>query len=227
MRVTGDPAVDSAHARLAAADREAPWLRPFHAAAPAPTVVAGSTWPADEAVLLPALARVRSEVRGLRIVVAPHEPTPAGVARLLDRLARAGWRARTLADVERAGELADADAVVVERVGVLATLYTVGTVAYVGGGFHRAGVHSVLEPAAARLPVLVGPLHANARAAGELVERGAARVVDGVRALSVTLAGWLTRDAERTYASARAFGYIDAHRGAAGRTASFLLDLLD
>jgi len=152
VQVTGDPGIDSAARRAHAAAPEATYLAPFHRDA-RPTIVAGSTWPADDVVLLPALHELRSRVDGLRVILAPHEPESGHVSDLLGRLAGGGWRAATLGEVEKRGTAADLDAVVVDRVGVLAHLYTVGTVAYVGGGFHDAGLRSVLEPAAARLPV--------------------------------------------------------------------------
>lgn len=231
VRVTGDPGIDSAVQRARSAPNDAPYLKPFHVA-PRPTLVAGSTWPADEAVLLPALESLRS--RGVlgedpgfpRVIIAPHEPSTARVGALLQGLGARGWTAATLADVEAAGSCEGVDAVVVERVGVLAHLYTVGTMAYVGGGFHGAGLHSVLEPAAARLPVAFGPRHHNARAAADLLDAGGAVEVDGVEALAAALDVWL-RDAEALhYAARRAYDYIDAHLGAAERTAATLDNLL-
>lgn len=231
VRVTGDPGIDSALQRAEAAPADAPYLRPFHAA-PRPTLVAGSTWPPDEAVVVPALAELRSGGgaadgvdQDLRVIVAPHEPTPSRVRALLRRLEAQGRKSATLAEVEAAGSAAGVDAVVVERVGVLAHLYTAGTVAYVGGGFHAAGLHSVLEPAAARLPVTFGPRHANARAAAELLSAGGAVEVDGPGALTAALRRWLHDAAALDYAAGRAHDYIDAHRGAADRTAAILDDL--
>lgn len=225
VTVTGDPGIDSAVRRARAADPSSPWLAPFHAD-PRPTVVAGSTWPADDARLLPALRDMRARIPGVRAVLAPHEPDVAHVESLLGRLASDGWRAGTLSRVEEEGTVDGVDVVVVDRVGVLAQLYTVGRVAYVGGGFHDAGLHSVLEPAAAGLPMVFGPRHANARAAGELVECGAARVTDDATALAEALAEWLGDPTARDYAAQRAFGYIDAHLGAAARTAVLLDDLM-
>jgi 3-deoxy-D-manno-octulosonic-acid transferase len=225
VQVSGDPGIDSAAERALAADPAAPALAPFHAA-PAPTLVAGSTWKPDEDVLLPAVTGLRREVRGLRLVIAPHEPTPAHVARLRGQLAGTGWRVSTLGQVEDAGEVGEADAVVVDRVGVLAHLYTVGSVAYVGGGFHDDGLHSVLEPAAARLPVAFGPRHRNARAAGDLVGRGGGAVVRDVDQLRAVLGAWLADPGRRAAASAAAYAYIRSHLGAADRSAAMLETLL-
>lgn len=225
VEVTGDPGVDSAAQRALGADPRASWLAPFHAD-PAPTVVAGSTWEPDEKVLVPAVTGLRQEVRGLRLVVAPHEPTPAHVERLSAQLRRGGWGVTTLGEVEERGAVGPADAVVVDRVGVLAHLYTAGQVAYVGGGFHDEGLHSVLEPAAARLPVAFGPRHRNAPAAGDLVGRGGGAVVRDAHQLRAVLGAWFADPGRRAAASAAAHAYIESHLGAAARSAEALIDLL-
>lgn len=220
VHVTGDPGIDSAARRAGEADPASPWLAPFHAD-PRPTVVAGSTWPADEEVLRSVLGRLRDFVPDLRLILASHEPTAERVAALSQAFARDGWSVRTLADVEETGA-EGIDAVVVERVGVLAHLYTVGTVAYVGGGFHRHGLHSVLEPAAAGLPVVFGPRHANARAASDLLEEGGAREAGDAGVMARILMEWLGDESRRDYVGVRASDYIDRHRGAADRTAHLL-----
>ena len=50
--------------------------------------------------------------------------------------------------------------------------------AYVGGGFGRAGLHSVLEPAAWGVPVAFGPRWRDSRDAELLLEGGAAAALD-------------------------------------------------
>lgn len=222
--VTGDPGIDSAAGRARAADPAAPYLDPFHRH-PSPTVVAGSTWPSDEEVLLPALEDARARVEEIRVIVAPHEPAPGHVSALIERLGSAGWRPATLSEVERSG-IEGRDAVVVDRVGVLAHLYTVATVAYVGGGFHDAGLHSVLEPAAAGVAMAFGPRHRNARAAGDLLEVGGARVVGGRAGLADAFTTWLIDPHQRDYAGRAALDYIGRHAGAAERSAALLLDLV-
>ena len=224
VRVTGDPGIDSATRRAGEADPAAPWLAPFHED-PRPTVVAGSTWPEDEAVLLPALAEVRRVVPNLRLVLVPHEPTADVVGGLLLRLQGLGWKSRPLSAVESRGTPGDAAAVVVDRVGVLADLYTTASVAYVGGGFGRYGLHSVLEPAAAGVPVAFGPRHERAPAAAGLLAVGAARTARNAAELAAILAEWLTDSGAKNDAARQAIGYIVSHRGSAGRTA-VLLDAL-
>jgi 3-deoxy-D-manno-octulosonic-acid transferase len=225
VSVTGDPGVDSAARRVDDVSAEAAHLRPFHAD-PRPTLVAGSTWPADMDVLVPALAMLRERVPGVRLVIAPHEPEDAVVSSLLDQLDSDDCSATTLSRVESVGSTGGADAIVVDRVGVLADLYTIATVAFVGGGFHGAGLHSVLEPAAASKPVVFGPSYGRSVPAAQLIEAGAATSVESAEGLAEALIVWCD-DAQANHdAATRAQGYIQSHLGAAKRTADALADLL-
>jgi len=224
IEVTGDPGVDSAWDRVTAADPNEPYLRPFHSD-PRPTLVAGSTWGGDESVLVPALAAVRTHFPKLRAILAPHEPDESHLGALENRLREAGLHSTRLAEVERKGSAEGIDVVVVDRVGVLAALYSVGSIAYVGGGFGTDGLHSVLEPAAAGLPTLFGPRHKGSRGATDLLAVGAAAAVGNARELTDNSERWLSAPELRHEASSRARAYMEAHRGASRRTAGALAAL--
>ena len=129
--------------------------------------VAGSTWPPDEHVVLPGWLG-----SGTRLIVAPHEPTPTHVTQIETWATSHKVVSSRLSSGATTGDL-----VIVDSVGVLARLYSRATVAYVGGGFHRAGLHSVLEPAAFGVPVLFGPRHGGSRDAGLLLAAGGGFVV--------------------------------------------------
>src|SRR4029079_10548119 len=96
---------------------------------------------------------------------------------------------------------------VVDRVGVLATLYGAGTMAYVGGGFGRAGLHSVLEPAAWGVPVAFGPNWQDSRDAELLLRGGAGEALGraaGTKGNGAVLAGWWERwIADESYGGAQ------------------------
>ena len=223
--VTGDPAVDAVARRVATTDPTDAHLAPFHTDH-RPTVIAGSTWQTDLERLLPAFERVRKEVREVRVVIAPHEPSGEAVTKLREHLERKSWSTRTLEEVELSASVSGADAIIIDRVGILADLYTIGHVAYIGGGFHRAGVHSVLEPAAARLPVIFGPRYKKSAAAVDLVSEGAAKVVSDAEELANSLVTWLEDTEKNRYAASRAFSYIQAQRGGSERTVDVLAHLL-
>lgn len=219
VTVTGDTRYDQVWARTAAADRAGALLAPLASARP--TLVAGSTWPADEAVLLPAWARAHGEVPGARLIVAPHEPTPAHLAPLRTWAAREGLALAPLAEADGSH-----DVVLVDRVGVLGDLYALADAAYVGGGFHAAGLHSVLEPAAFGAPVLFGPRHANSRDAGLLVACGGGVAVRDADALAEAIAIVLGEPDTRARAGAAARALVEQGLGAADRSAALVERLL-
>ena len=75
ITITGDTRYDQVWERARLVDRTSALLSRL--AADRPTIVACSTWPSDERVLLPAFVATRSSSRATRLVIAPHEPTSA------------------------------------------------------------------------------------------------------------------------------------------------------
>jgi 3-deoxy-D-manno-octulosonic-acid transferase len=226
IRVLGDPRFDSAAARVAAVAPDDPLLRLGHGA---PTLVAGSTWPPDEIVLLEAFGRVRSARPDARLILVPHEPTGDHLAALDRRATRAGLPIPArLSTAEGPSPL-----LVVDRVGVLAAVYGAGTMAYVGGGLGRAGLHSVLEPAAWGLPVAFGPRWRDSRDAALLLEAGAAdalpaaggTVRSGV-ALAELWGRWIAGETQRAAQGERARAVVSRGLGAAQRSGELLAELI-
>jgi 3-deoxy-D-manno-octulosonic-acid transferase len=220
VTVTGDTRYDQVLARIAAMPPDAPWRRIF--TDPRPTVVAGSTWPSDEAPLVAAWREVRAAVPAARLVVAPHEPTEAHLAPLAAAANREGWQVARLG----APDAPRAEVVLVDRVGVLAELYAVAQVALVGGGFHQAGLHSVVEPAALGLPVVCGPQDAEQRDAALLERAGALVRVSSAHALGAQVTTWLTSAAARGAAALAAREVVQREAGAGARSAALLEQLL-
>jgi 3-deoxy-D-manno-octulosonic-acid transferase len=223
-RVTGDARFDQVWQRVSA-----PVAKPLVAAlrdGARPCLVAGSTWPVDEDMLLQALGHAWQRGARGRLVVAPHEPTPGHVRRLEARLDAGGFsHARLPALDDTAHE--DVDVLVVDRVGVLADLYAAAHAAYVGGGFGSAGLHSVVEPAALGVPVVFGPRHGNAREAGRLALVGGGAVVRNPQELADHLLAWVAdggRTAEGAAAGNAARRFVQAERGGARRNATLLVN---
>lgn len=225
IQVLGDPRFDSVARRVRAIAADDPLLRWGQGA---PTLVAGSTWPADEAVLLRAFDRLSRRRADARLILVPHEPTAEHLARLERRVLAAGMPpAVRLSAAEKPAQL-----LVVDRVGVLATLYGGGAMAYVGGGFGRAGLHSVLEPAAWSLPVIFGPRWRNSRDAALLLEAGAATALGrySVKGASAALErqwdNWIADERGRQTRGRLAREVVERGMGAAGRSATMLAELI-
>ena len=223
VRVTGDARFDQVNARVQGLDRGSPLLERLRDGA-ALTVVAGSTWHADIERLLPAvnLARAAADVR---LIVAPHEPDEPHLEAAETSLRAHGIAAARLAAVED-GDGPLPPAVLVDRVGVLADLYALADIAYVGGGFGRDGLHSVVEPAALGVPVLFGPRHGNAREAAELAAAGGGLDVRDEAELSAGLVRLVRDEAARREAGRRASAYVASRLGGGERNADLILSLI-
>jgi len=218
LAVTGDTRFDRVLARRAEA-------RPLALAGAGQgfCLVAGSSWPPEEDMLLAAFATLRPVRSDLRLLLVPHEPSVAAIARLR---AAAAARDLPLWTLSERPELADGGIGVADRVGILPELYAAGRLALVGGGFGR-GLHSVLEPAARGLPVLCGPRFGRADEARRLLAAGGAFVLEDGAALLELWRHFLAEPDRLARASAAALAFVEAGAGALPRSLDFLGARLD
>ena len=182
------------------------------------TLVAGSTWPSDEKRLLEAWNRMRMELPSTRLIIAPHELSDAhltGIER---------WAAESSLSLARTSDpdASRADVILVDQYGILGDLYAVGDAAYVGGGFHGDGLHSLLEPASHGVPVLFGPMHADNRDANLLIAGGGAFRCSGQGDICARILAWFKSDVVRTRASESARRVVEAGIGAADRSTELI-----
>ncbi len=159
--VLGDTRYDQVFFRLAHA--EAPDLTAYDR-----LIVAGSTWPEDERVLIRAAAALKAE--GWKWIWVPHEVDESHLRELENGLRQKQISFRRFSRIQNFG-WNETDVLIVDRVGLLASLYPMGRLAFVGGSFKKQ-VHSVMEALAAGLPTLVGPHHHNSREALEFKAQG-------------------------------------------------------
>ncbi len=147
-----------------------------------PTLVVGSAWDADMAVLIPML---NSFTKPLRVIIAPHEIHDAEIERWRSELTEPSIRFSTLgsADAPTRPATADARYLFIDNIGMLTSLYQYGTMAYIGGAFGK-GLHNCLEAATFGLPLLFGPNHQKFQEAVDLVQQGGAFTVRSTAGLT-------------------------------------------
>ncbi len=221
MTVTGDTRYDQVWAKAnTPSERRDEMVARY--GDPRPTLVAGSTWPSDEKRLLPAWLQLRRLVPNARLIIAPHELTPSKLAAVEKWAAESSLRLSRTRDTNSR----ESEVILVDEYGILADLYAVANAAYVGGGFHHVGLHSLLEPAAYGAPVLIGPMHMDNRDAGLLVNGGGAVRCAGPGDISARLQVWFNNDAVLGKASASARRVVEAGIGAADRSTELLESLL-
>jgi 3-deoxy-D-manno-octulosonic-acid transferase len=239
VSVTGDARFDQVWQRVQSIDPNLPLLRVLRANSAAssrpnadarrairPLLVAGSTWPVDERLILQALADM-TPLQRPRAILAPHEPGAAQLAHLEQNIHALGMTHVRLSTFEAApSNHAAADILIVDRVGVLADLYAAADVAYVGGGFGTRGLHSVIEPAALGVPVLYGPRVGNAREAEELADNGGGFTVYHASDLCRRIRGLSADAAVRERAGAAARRWVQSRLGGAEANAGLVVGLI-
>ena len=145
----------------------------------APVIVAGSTLGGEEAIVLDAWRRISAAYPGALLILAPRHPQRfAEVAALLTGSGLAFTRASML-DAAGATASSPGSVLLLDTIGDLAGIYSLATVAFVGGSLVDAGGHNPLEPARFAVPVLLGASVHNFR---EIVE--AMQATNGVRMIT-------------------------------------------
>jgi len=161
--VCGDTRFDRVYDLFTQA-KQLPLIEEFVRNAPE-VIVAGSTWPGDEEILIRYL-KLHPQVK---LILVPHEVHSAhilAISKLLDgRFIR--YSEATPENVK------STNCLVVDVIGVLSSIYRYAHVAYIGGGF-GVGIHNTLEAAVYGIPVVFGPNYQKFREARELIAVGGA-----------------------------------------------------
>jgi 3-deoxy-D-manno-octulosonic-acid transferase len=192
-------------------------------------IVAGSTLDGEEAALLQAWPRLLQADSQLAIVLAPRHPERfAAVAALLERsgftwVKRSDWRS---APVDSLKPLIPGQIVLLDTIGELASIYSLASVAFVGGSLVPAGGHNPLEPAQFGVPIVMGPHFANFRAITEELLAHQALRIAAKEDLSATLIGLLQEPQAAKAMGARARQVFEHQAGATGRCMVALRSLL-
>lgn len=157
--------------------KELPIVKRFVAGA-SKVLVAGSTWPKDEKMLV----RYMEERDDVRLVLVPHEIDKWHLHTIFKY-----FEGRYLRYSEATEEkLQGCRVLLVDTIGVLSSIYRYGNVAYVGGGF-GVGIHNTLEAAVYGMPVVFGPAWEKFREAKGLIDAGAAISVKNYKDLAGAL----------------------------------------
>jgi len=157
-------------------------------------IVVGSSWESDESVLIPAFKKLSEKFKDLFLVIAPHEPTQQRIAGIENRLRDKDIQSVCLSELTEEAE--DFQCLIIDRIGLLANIYYLATVAFVGGSFHSK-IHNVLEPAVYGRPVIFGPKMKTSSEAIHLLKHNAAIQVNSMKEFIDVVSG-LLKDPERS-----------------------------
>lgn len=184
-------------------------------------VVSGSTLDGEEKILLAAWPRVLAAEPNAVMVLAPRHPDRfAAVAAMIGAAEFTLLRASEFR--ERPQPVAAGSIFLLDTIGDLAAMYSLGALAFVGGSLVAAGGHNPLEPARFSVPVLMGESFENFREIVHVLQvHNAIRIVS-TAAFTDTLAAMLHHTDEAKAMGQRGRKVFDAQAGATARTVQAL-----
>lgn len=181
-------------------------------------LVAGSTWPVDESYLVNFI-NMNSD-KNFRYIIAPHNINPREIEKLKKAL-------QVNVSLYSEGKIKKDTAVfIVDTVGILTKIYHYASVAYVGGGFDKEGVHNVLEPAVFGTPIVIGPIYDKFEEAKELVSRKGCLVAKNEAELKDHFTVLMQNKKSRTDVGQINESYIKEQLGATNIILDFIEDQL-
>ena len=191
-----------------------------------PLIVAGSTLEGEESALLEAWPQLLAADPQLVMVLAPRHPERfSAVAALLER-SGIRWHKRSDWNDVSSQQLRPGEVVLLDTIGELASVYSLASVAFVGGSLVPAGGHNPLEPAQFAKPIVMGPHYANFRAiTDDLLAHNALRIATKDQLAASFIELLQDRPAAEAM-GARAKEIFNRQAGATDRCAAALCELL-
>jgi len=192
-------------------------------------IVAGSTLAGEEAALLEAWPRLLEADPRLAMVLASRHPERfEAVTALLDKsgvswVKRSDWRSMPEDSLR---PLAAGTVFLLDTIGELASVYSLASVAFVGGSLVQAGGHNPLEPAQFAVPIVMGPHYANFRAITELLLAHDAICITRTERLAQALIDLLNDRNTSEAMGRRARQIFEQQAGATERSVQALRELL-
>jgi 3-deoxy-D-manno-octulosonic-acid transferase len=198
-------------------------LRALVAPTEAPLFVAGSTMAGEEAAVLGAFAALREHFPAARLILAPRHPERFDA--VFDLVTARGLRCARRSGLVHPWQ--DAEVLLLDTLGELASVYSLASVVFVGGSLVPTGGHNVLEAAVYGKAVIVGPHMHNFQEIADLFRAEEALVsVASPEALANAVVDLTRDDARRERIGRAGRALVERHRGAVDRTVDALSALL-
>lgn len=188
-------------------------------------LVCGSTADGEEEMLLGVYPALLSSHPTLVLILAPRHPERFDrVAELIEQrglrcLRRSEW-------MEHPSLLVPGTVLLLDSIGELGSVYSLASVAFVGGSLVPMGGHNPLEPAQFGVPIVMGGFYENFRAIVEPMLEGGALRLTAKETVEETLNYLLREREDADLMGARALEFFDSRAGATGRALQALAGLL-
>ena len=128
-------------------------------------IIFGSTWEEDEKLII---KYINESKRDLKYIIAPHE-IEENCIRIKKKIKK---KSTLFSDINLNLNQDDFSCLIIDNIGMLSSLYSCCTLAYVGGGMGKKGLHNTLEPAYFSKPIIIGKNYDRFEEAKAMIKKG-------------------------------------------------------
>ena len=192
-----------------------------------PIMIAGSTHKGENIPVYKAFVKVKEQFPQAKLIIAPRYIYQAdliiseGVSLGVTMVKRSEMVSGCKSDTPY-------DGVILDTIGELGRVYSIGDLIFVGGSLVRVGGHNILEPAAHGKPIVVGPNMFNFVEIYELLSRrGACAMVRNEEEFIDTCLDILLNSARAKHMKESCLQIVGENQGATHRNLNELKKLLD
>ena len=182
-------------------------------------LIAGSTHSGEEEILVGLYKELKKTYSDLILILAPrHLDRLEEVEKILGKEALSWLRKTSLPTDDRRSDPGHPEVILLDTMGELMSIYSLGTLVFVGGSLVAVGGHNPLEPLFFRKCVLFGPYMFHfSEIASRLIEAGGAIQVSTKEELFSQLKRLLSDEEARKDFGEKGYQFLKRHQGATER----------
>lgn len=171
-------------------------------------IVAGSTWPEDETILINYINNKAS--KDIKFIIAPHNIKPTQIENLKQKLNTDA----VLFSEKTNKNLKNASVFIIDTIGILTKIYNYADIAYVGGAMGNTGLHNTLEPAIFGVPIIIGKNHSKFPEAQQMIENKGMFSISNQKQFDEILNELIFNSEKRKKTGSYNFNFIQKNKGA-------------
>ncbi len=179
-------------------------------------VVAGSTWPEGESMIINYINNCRFD--DVKFIIAPHNIKPNQIKNI-----QTGLKVNSVLFSEKDyADVSVAKVFIVNTIGILSKIYSYANIAYVGGAVGHTGLHNTLEPAVFGVPIIIGPNYKNFPEAKKMIALKGMFSVANQTEFNTVLDELLHNNKKRLESGSINSNYVKSNTGAVKTILSYL-----
>jgi 3-deoxy-D-manno-octulosonic-acid transferase len=179
-------------------------------------IVAGSTWPEGEKLLINYVNNHAS--KEVKFIIAPHNIKSNQIKNIQEKLT-----VESILFSEKDNKnLKTAQVFIINTIGILTKIYNYADIAYVGGALGTTGLHNTLEPAVFRVPIIIGNNYDKFPEAKDMIRLNGMFSISNQIEFDAVMNELIQNKVKRLKSGVINFNYIEENKGAVNKILKYL-----